>query len=1127
MDFWIDWEGIPPTVDWWREIEKGIETADIFLFLLSPDSVGSKVCGQEIEHAVKNGKRLVPVVVRNVPASEAPAPLRVLNWIYLREEDHFRAAFSKLMRAINTDYAWVQSHRELQVKALEWQRSRYRNDLLLRGEELQAAEAGLSVNASKEPHPTDLQRDYVLKSRQASDRQRRITTGIALAVMVSLAALALYAVVQAGIARDAEAEAVANAAIALTNESEAKRQARIATSRLLAANSILNRDKSQLSVLFAVEALEEAADLPRAERLQPEQALRDALGQIGGIPLQVEKGGANLNAFSPDGRWLAIWASGTPVQLTDLQNASAEPFVLQGYEGRVLELAFSPDGRWLAITCDDGTARLWDTLDLTAEPRLLQGYPDFTGELSFSPYGRWLVTLATYETTLNLWDLQNPGPALQVSNGEGETIVGLAFSPDGHWMVTGSGASHTVRLWNLQKLSDAAVVLQGPVPSYEFDDVLFSVQISPDNRWLLAVSADRGALLWELQDLQAPPVALSYVSSNDFDTFLFTTDGHWLVGDTSDIRLWDLQNPAADPIVLNRLTKPVRVSGDGHWLAANAGDNTVQLIDLQNIDAEPVILRGHTGFIRAMAVSPDNRWLATGSTDRTVRLWDVRSIMSADPDIPAIPLLNPIVLKGHEGRESGIGDVDFSPDGLWLLSMSTDGMPRLWEMQRLSSEPLTWPYAQVFAFSHNGQWFATEDLEHAIRIFDLQNGSTAPLILRAHERRVNALLFSPDDRWLATESYNNVGSVENTMYLWDLKNPAVPPTSFGEGPPFLRLVQFSPDSHWLVTSALQTVELWELNQMEAPVTRIDAGSGIFIKGIAFSADSRWLAIGSEAGVQLLDLQNPSKDPISLGDHESRLVSLAMSPDGRWLATKTFEGVLRLWDIQELRADPMVRPGASSTLDVLTFSPDSRWLTTNSLDQTVRVWDMQNLPAQPVALDGYSVYASSSTHLVFSPDSRWLAMAGSGVVPARLWDLQDPGKAPLLLYGPEEPPTYAPGGGVVFSRTGAWLATWNGTRVSLWAMQNLSPGPMLLKGHQNDVQYAEFSSDEEWLATRSLEQTRLWQLDLSSIKEKACQVVGRNFSREEWALYFADEPYRQTCQQWPAEPEATPAPSAVP
>lgn len=57
LGFWIvDWEGIPPTVDWWKEIERGIEVAYIFLFLISPDSARSKVCQREIEHAAKISK---------------------------------------------------------------------------------------------------------------------------------------------------------------------------------------------------------------------------------------------------------------------------------------------------------------------------------------------------------------------------------------------------------------------------------------------------------------------------------------------------------------------------------------------------------------------------------------------------------------------------------------------------------------------------------------------------------------------------------------------------------------------------------------------------------------------------------------------------------------------------------------------------------------------------------------------------------------------------------------------------------------------------------------------------------------------------------------------------------------
>ena len=58
LDFWVDWEGIPPTVDWMKEIEKGIEEADTFLAIVSTDWILSKVCLDELNVAVKNGKRV-------------------------------------------------------------------------------------------------------------------------------------------------------------------------------------------------------------------------------------------------------------------------------------------------------------------------------------------------------------------------------------------------------------------------------------------------------------------------------------------------------------------------------------------------------------------------------------------------------------------------------------------------------------------------------------------------------------------------------------------------------------------------------------------------------------------------------------------------------------------------------------------------------------------------------------------------------------------------------------------------------------------------------------------------------------------------------------------------------------
>lgn len=72
LDAWVDWQDIPPSIDWMKEIQKGIEDADVFVYLVSPDSISSSVFADEVNHAVLNGKRIIPVIVRDFDAKSAP-----------------------------------------------------------------------------------------------------------------------------------------------------------------------------------------------------------------------------------------------------------------------------------------------------------------------------------------------------------------------------------------------------------------------------------------------------------------------------------------------------------------------------------------------------------------------------------------------------------------------------------------------------------------------------------------------------------------------------------------------------------------------------------------------------------------------------------------------------------------------------------------------------------------------------------------------------------------------------------------------------------------------------------------------------------------------------------------------
>jgi TIR domain len=57
---WVDLEGLYVGEKWWPSIAKAIEAADVFVFLMTPSSLSSKACSEELNEAEKLGKRIIP-----------------------------------------------------------------------------------------------------------------------------------------------------------------------------------------------------------------------------------------------------------------------------------------------------------------------------------------------------------------------------------------------------------------------------------------------------------------------------------------------------------------------------------------------------------------------------------------------------------------------------------------------------------------------------------------------------------------------------------------------------------------------------------------------------------------------------------------------------------------------------------------------------------------------------------------------------------------------------------------------------------------------------------------------------------------------------------------------------------
>jgi WD40 repeat protein len=164
--------------------------------------------------------------------------------------------------------------------------------------------------------------------------------------------------------------------------------------------------------------------------------------------------------------------------------------------------------------------------------------------------------------------------------------------------------------------------------------------------------------------------------------------------------------------------------------------------------------------------------------------------------------------------------------------------------------------------------------------------------------------------------------------------------------------------------------------------------------VVFSPDGRTLATAgpSERTIALWNLADRSA-PVRLATtvvgHSDSVLSLAFSPNGRYLASGSADRTAILWDVTD-RARPqrlVTLPGHAGSVRSVAFGPDGRTLATGGGDAVVILWDTAN-PAAPARLATVRTpYADQVRGLVFRRAGRTLAVTGqsdSGRTTVSLW-----------------------------------------------------------------------------------------------------------------------------------------------
>ena len=887
---WFDQESIASGEDFQREIYRGIEISDNFIFIISPKSINSPYCYDEVEYAQSLNKRIVTILHQKVAVKDLHPALASVQWLdFSQHGGDFLTNFTQLVRTLDTDRDHVHNHSKWLQRAKEWKNSQKNVDLLLRVSEFVHAQTWLQQieQQNKQPPATELQKEFIqasqiaieaaeraekerqqqllrLQQQRTKEAEKRLEQGKKNArrqkqwlVVVSLFAglatllglLAIYEYHKAAISEIVADSQSSKAFFALNKQLEA-----LATA--IKAKQLKTDLKQTPFANIPPEVENNLEEIIRVVVYGIKQA-NIFSGHYGGV-LGVK--------FSPDGEMIASASADNTIKLWKRDGSLLATLDEKhgGHKGSVNAVAFSPDGQLLASASIDNTIKLWKRDGSLW--KTIQGDKDGVHTVAFSPDGQ-LIASGGNDKTVKLW--KRDGTLLRILEGHRCYVYTVAFSPDGQLIASG-GNDNKIKLW--KRDGNLLRTLEGN------NNGVWTVVFSPDGQQIASGGNDDNIKLQKLDGTSPKIIFNGY--KNPVYGLTFTPDGQQIVSVNYDktVRLWKLDGTLLMTLqghedVVN--TVDVRNYGNNLEIASGSNDNKVRL--WKPFSKLVTTLFGHSDVVLAVDWNAD--LIVSGSGDKTIKLWrrDGKLLRT---------------IKGHEGS---VTSVKISPNGQFIVSGSSDKTVKIWRLDGKLLKTLRGHNGGVnsVAISPNGKFIISGSLDKTVKIWRLDGKLLNTL--REHTDVVEAVAISPDAKFIAS------GGASNNIKIWRIDDNGTwlsILTLKGHQSPIFGF-DFSPDGRMLVSgSGDNTIKIWKTDE----------------KG-------QWLA-------------SPVKTILG---HSESVLDVKFSPDGRQIASASADDTIKIWQLDGTLVTLL--PGFGANANAIDFSRDGKNLVSGSENKTVIIWDL--------------------------------------------------------------------------------------------------------------------------------------------------------------------------------------------